>query len=251
MKPRIGLTSSGARSAYVRAIEKYGGVAIPLESDAAGIDRAIACVDGIVLTGGVDVDPARYGGNPEHSRSERDEYSAARDGFEIALASRVRDRGIPTLGICRGLQVINVAFGGTLIEDLVDEFGDASPIDHRQTSVAGVERTDYAHDVVVAPGSALARLVGAERFATNSMHHQAVRDVGDGLVVVGRATDGIVEAVDAVFAHPFFFAVQWHPEELDDAMSGALFGGLIDAASAAQSKLWSTRPVRSVGSEVR
>ena len=248
MKPRIGLTSTHAFAAdgsphrgvvaYVRAIEKYGGEAILLENDASNVERAIARVDGVVLTGGVDVDPIRYGGNPEHSRNERDEYRAERDDFEIALARRIRDRGIPTLGICRGLQIVNVAFGGTLIEDLADELGDASPIDHRQTNVAGIERTDYAsgHDVEVTLGSALARLVGAQKFATNSIHHQAIRDVGDGLVVVGRTSDGVVEAVDAVLAHPFFFAVQWHPEELDDAVSQALFAGLIAAASMARAE---------------
>jgi len=246
VRPRIGLTSTRAYGAdgsphkgivaYVRAIEKYGGEAILLENDVAELDRAIAHVDGVVLTGGVDVDPVRYGGNPEHSRSERDGYNSARDEFEIALARRVRDRGVPTLGICRGLQIANVAFGGTLIEDLVDELGEASPIDHRQTSAAGIERSDYApgHEVEVASRSALARLVRAERFETNSMHHQAVRDIGDGLVVVGRTSDGVIEAVDAVFAHPFFYAVQWHPEELDDAISGALFHGFIDAASASR-----------------
>ncbi len=246
MKPRIGLTSTRAYAAdgsphkgviaYVRAIEKYGGEAILFENDAAGVDRALARVDGVVLTGGVDVDPIHYGGNPEHSRSERDEYSSARDDFEIALARRVRDRGIPTLGICRGLQIANVAFGGTLVEDLVDELGETSPIDHRQTGIVGIERTDYApgHEVALISQSALARLVQAEKFATNSIHHQAVRDVGRGLVVVGRTTDGVVEALDATFAHPFFFAVQWHPEELDDAISSALFGGLIAAASSAR-----------------
>lgn len=246
MRPRIGLTSTRACAvdgspdkgivAYVRAIEKYGGEAILFENDADDVDSAVSRVDGVILTGGVDVDPGRYGGNLDHSLSERDEYNAARDTFEIALACRVRDRAIPTLGICRGLQIANVAFGGTLIEDLGDELGIGSPIDHRQTNAAGVERTDYApgHVVDLRAQSALARLLRVERFATNSLHHQAIRDVGEGLVVVGRTSDGVIEAIDATFPHPFFYAVQWHPEELDDAISGALFHGLIDAASASR-----------------
>jgi putative glutamine amidotransferase len=245
VRPRIGLTSTRAYAAdgspdagvaaYVRSINKYGGEAIFFENDIDDVDRAVSRVDGVVLTGGVDVDPVRYCGNPEHSRSEGHEYNCARDEFEIALVRRVRERGVPTLGICRGLQIANVAFGGTLIEDLVDELGEASAIDHRQTDSVGIERTDYAagHEVEVAPRSALARLLRAERFATNSLHHQAIRDVGDGLVVVGRTRDGVIEAIDATFPHPFFYAVQWHPEELDDDVSAALFGGLIAAASAA------------------
>ncbi len=243
MRPRIGLTATRALEAdgsphksvvaYVRAIERYGGKAILLANDDSRVADIATRVDGVVLTGGVDIDPVRYGGNPAHSRSECDEYSAARDGFEIALVRCLHDRAIPTLGICRGLQVINVAFGGTLIEDLVDELDPASPIDHRQTNAAGIERTDYApgHRVTLQQHSAFARVVGVEWCETNSIHHQAVRTIGEGLIAVGHTVDGVVEAVDATFAHPFFHAVQWHPEDLIDHVSAAIFGGLIDAAA--------------------
>ncbi len=243
MRPRIGLTatrafgSDGAPKANVRpylcAIERYGGEPILLDNDAARASAILDTIDGLLVSGGVDVDPQYYGGNPDHSRSERGEYSAARDAFEIALVRLTRDRGMPTLGICRGLQIANVAFGGTLIEDLADYFGGPSPLDHRQTDDAGVERSDYApgHIVHVALESAFVRLVGSSRFKTNSMHHQAVRVVGEGLVAVGRTSDGVIEVVDATFDHPFFFAVQWHPEELDDDISAALFRGLIAVAA--------------------
>jgi len=242
MTPRIGLTSSRPRERdrmpsasvvpYVRAIERAGGRAVLLENDAARVDETLARIDGVVLGGGVDVDPRRYGGNADHAHSQRDSYRPRRDDFEIALVRALRERGVPMLGICRGLQVANVAFGGTLVEDIGAEFGKGSTIDHRQTSAAGVERIDYAagHSVRVAADSALARLVGSVQFETNSIHHQAVRGLGDGLAAVAHTSDGIVEAVDATFAHPFFFAVQWHPEELDDKISLALFNNLVRVA---------------------
>ncbi|GAC1442485.1 MAG: gamma-glutamyl-gamma-aminobutyrate hydrolase family protein [Vulcanimicrobiaceae bacterium] len=254
--PTIGLTATRARAAdgsldpsvapYVRALERYGAKAIVLGNDAGDVDAALARVDGVLASGGADVDPKRYGGNPDHSRAQADRYDDARDDFEIALLRRTRERGVPTLCVCRGLQVATVAFGGTLVEDLVDDFGAAMAIDHRQTNDAGIERSDYApgHRVRLAAESALAKLVRATDFPTNSMHHQAVRRLGEGLVAVGHTSDGVLEAADATFAHPFFHAVQWHPEELDDAISAALFGGFIAAASA-------TRPVRSDGSATR
>lgn len=252
MTPRIGLTASRARKTdgtphesvvpYVRAIERYGAQAVLLPNDPANLDEMLAGIDALVLSGGVDVDPQCYGGNTEHSRSERGEYRADRDAFEIELARRVREHGVPTLAICRGLQVVNVAFGGTLVEDLVDEFGPTSAIDHRQTDAQGVERYDYApgHTVSLSSDSALARLVGSRSFETNSMHHQAVRVVGNGLVIGAQTSDGVVEALDATFPHPYFFAVQWHPEELDDAISRSLFAGLVAAAAKSVSA-----PVRS------
>jgi putative glutamine amidotransferase len=134
------------------------------------------------------------------------------------------------------LQIANVAFGGTLIEDLREERGDGYTLEHRQTNELGLDRTEHApgHEIALDPRSRLAALIGTTPFPANSMHHQAIRDVGEGLSVVGRTPDGVIEAAEATFAHPFFFAVQWHPEELlDDAASAALFGGLILAGSTA------------------
>jgi putative glutamine amidotransferase len=140
---------------------------------------------------------------------------------------------VPALFVCRGLQVLNVALGGTLVEDLPSELASRYTLQHQQVREDGRERTEVApeHVVAVEAGSALARLLGTTSFATNSMHHQAVRAVAPGLRAVARTPDGVIEALDAEFEHPFFFAVQWHPEELlEDPVSRKLFGGLASAA---------------------
>ncbi len=193
-----------------------------LTSDVANLDQLPPTLGGVIITGGVDVDPARYGGRREHSRSQAGRYRADRDDFEIALVRATRERGIPTLCICRGLQITNVAFGGTLIEDIDDELGERNMIDH----LHGM------HEVAVDAGSTIERVTAARSFVTNSRHHQAVRKPGDGLAVAARTADGIIEALDATFEHPFFIAVQWHPESLDDDVSRRLFESLTAAAGA-------------------
>jgi putative glutamine amidotransferase len=218
---------------YKAAVERAGATWTIAPNDPGRIDEILATVDGVLVTGGLDVDPARYGGRPEHARKEKRGYRADRDAFEIALVRETRDRKVPTLAICRGLQIVNVAFGGTLIEDIRDELGEERyVIEHRQTYETGLDRADYApgHEVDVEPDSAFARLAGTTRFLTNSMHHQAARAIGDGLRAVGRTSDGIIEILDSTFEHPFFFAVQWHPEELTpDSVSKRLFAGLVAA----------------------
>jgi putative glutamine amidotransferase len=236
-RPRIAITSSapespeGENAPYLAALRRAGGEPVLVSNDAARLDEILASVRGVVLSGGVDVDVARYGGNPSHSRAQR--YRCDRDEFEIALARATRERGVPTLAICRGLQVANVAFGGTLVEDLRDDLDSRYVIEHRQTYESGLDRADYAHDhdVRVVPESALARIVRKTTFRTNSMHHQALRALGDGFVAVAHTHDGVIEAVDATFRHPYYVGVQWHPEELDDEPSARLFRALIDAAS--------------------
>ncbi len=239
---RIGITSSipwGPGGAvhedvlpYVHAVERAGGAPVLLENDLHDVDEMLSMLEGVVLGGGVDMDPARYGGNPEHSRKPS-RYRPDRDGFELALVRATRELGVPTLCICRGIQVANVAFGGTLIEDVRDELGPRYTIEHRQVDESGLDRSDYApgHDVAIDPGSTLARVLGTASPRTNSMHHQALRAVGEGLTVVARTPDGIIEGVDAAFDHPFFVGVQWHPEELDDEPSRRLFAALLGAAA--------------------
>ena len=158
---------------------------------------------GLVLTGGSDVDPARYGGVAEASTSPLD---PERDAREIALLDAARERGRPVLAICRGLQLVNVAWGGTLHLDLAEH-----------------ARTRW-HDVAITPGSVLAGLYGPTA-RVNSVHHQAVDRIADGLVVTARAPDGVVEGVEA----PGLVGVQWHPEQLDGAPQ-PVFGWLVDAA---------------------
>jgi putative glutamine amidotransferase len=223
---------------YVEAVRRAGGTPVLFENDIARVDAYLAEVDGIVLSGGRDIDPALYGGRPLQAVQAPD---SARDAFELVLVKAVRERGMPTLCVCRGLQLANVAFGGTLIEDLPLELGERYTLAHEQRSEEGLEREEYlpGHDVRVTPGSALASLLGTTSFPSNSMHHQAVRAVAPGLRVVATTDDGVIEALDAEFEHPFFFAVQWHPEALpaEDSVSVSLFGGLMRAASAARASV--------------
>jgi len=220
---------------YVEAVRRAGGTELLLQNELFGIDGYLARVDGIVLSGGRDIDPALYGGQALPNVQPPD---PARDAFEIALVKAARERGVPTLCICRGMQLANVAFGGTLIEDLPHERGERYTLAHQQVNENGLDREDYApgHEVRVLPDSALARLLGTTSFAANSMHHQAVRDVAPGLRAVASTDDGVIEALDAEFEHPFFHAVEWHPEALppEDPISARLFEGLIEAASAAK-----------------
>jgi putative glutamine amidotransferase len=237
----IGVTASESRgpggavhpdlAPYLESVRRAGGEPLVLSSEGNATD-AIESLDGILFTGGVDVDPTRYGGRHEHANSQRARYRADRDAFEIALVREARERKIPVLCICRGVQLANVAFGGTLIEDIGEEYAERYTIDHRQTRENGLDRVDYApgHDVILDPASVVARVCGASTFATNSMHHQALRALGDGLVAAGRTSDGTIEAVDASFEHPFFIGVQWHPEELDDEPSRRLFSEFVRAA---------------------
>ena len=243
--PKIGITSTRAYDSkgnvdehvvpYVRAVRRFGGDPVLLVNDTANLDELLGALEGVVVTGGVDVDPRLYGGRVRHVNVEARGYEPERDAFESALVRETRERGLPTLGICRGLQIANVAFGGTLIEDLREEFGERYTIEHRQTNELGLDRTDHApgHDVSLEAGSKFATLVGATSLPANSMHHQGVRAVATGLAVVGTTVDGSIEAVEAEFDHPFFIAVQWHPEELlDDPATAALFTGLVAASSA-------------------
>jgi putative glutamine amidotransferase len=223
---------------YVEAVRRAGGTPVLFENVLFSIDGYLARVDGIMLSGGRDIDPALYGGR---ALAQVQAPDPGRDAFEVALVKAARERGVPTLCICRGLQLANVAFGGTLIEDLPHELGERYTLAHEQRSEEGLERDDYlpGHDVRVEPESALATLLGTTSFATNSMHHQAVRAVAPGLRAVATTGDGVIEALDAEFEHPFFYAVQWHPEALppEDPVSERLFGGLIRAASAAKTGL--------------
>jgi putative glutamine amidotransferase len=215
---------------YVRAVERSGGRAVLFRNELASLEEQLAGVDGVVLSGGSDIAVECYGGRrlPQVQAPR-----PGRDAFEIALARLIRTRAIPVLCVCRGLQLVNVAFGGSLIEDLPHELGARYSLHHQQVREDGQERSDVApeHVVRVAPESALARLLGTNSFATNSMHHQAVRAVAPGLRAVAWTADGVVEGLEAEFSHPFFHAVQWHPEELShDAVSARLFDGLTRAA---------------------
>ncbi len=200
---------------YIRAIQRAGGtpVVIPpvmLEADwPVLIDR----LDGLMLSGGEDIAPARYGQALEPWTGLVDEE---RDHTELNLVRAWLARRKPLLAICRGHQVLNVALGGTLYQDIMTQV--AAALDHAY--VTGRPMENAVHDVEVETGSALARILHGDRLAVNSAHHQAVWQPGQGLQVVARASDGIVEAIELV-DYPFCVGVQWHPEamlKVSDAM---------------------------------
>jgi putative glutamine amidotransferase len=210
-------------TSYLDAVRRGGGMALMLAPDpalAAEPDEALDLIDGLMLVGGADVDPATYGAE---RHSETVDTVPARDAFEIAMTRRAIERGIPLLGICRGMQLLNVAFGGTLNQHLPETYG------HHEHRRAPGSFDGADHDVRLAPGSLAARAAGELLHATKSHHHQGVARIGDGLVVSGAATlDELPEAIELPGAG-FVLGVQWHPEA--DVRS-RLIGALVAAAGA-------------------
>jgi putative glutamine amidotransferase len=209
-------------AAYVECVRRAGGIPWLIAPGEPRLDEVIERLDALVLAGGGDVDPALYGGR---NHAELYGVDRARDETEIALVRAAVARGMPTLAICRGCQVANVALGGTLIEHLPDEVG--TRVAHR-TDVAG---TRTLHEVEIDAGSKTAAIVGASRAETSSSHHQAIRRVARELEVVARAADGTIEGVELRGA-PFFVGVQWHPEHTaaHDPAQQRLFDALVAAA---------------------
>jgi putative glutamine amidotransferase len=192
--------------AYVDAVREAGLTPLVVPPIPAHELPAIAdAVAGIVLTGGEDVDPAHYSAKPGAATTS---VHAKRDECELALARLAHERRIPTLAICRGMQVVNVAFGGTLVQDIPTER--PSEIRHDLSE----KRAERVHDVRVDPDSKLGRALGGETIQVNSSHHQAIGKVADRLRVSGRAPDGIIEGAEWVADDWWMLAVQWHPEEL-------------------------------------
>lgn len=227
---RLSLTNplnpyQGLSETYIRAVSNAGGIPllIPLGLSQEHFQALYAHVDGLLLTGGSDIDPARFKGR-SHIRVT--DIDTDRDALEIALVQRAIESGKPLLGICRGIQAINVALGGTLYTDLADQYPNAL----RHDWYPDVPRDYPAHEVAIEPSSRLAGILGVTRPQVNSLHHQGLERVADGLTVVGKAPDGLVEAVELP-AHPFFIGVQWHPEWLQEVQAMRdLFSAFIRAA---------------------
>ena len=210
-----------APRAYVTAVQRAGGLAIVLPPDEAAVadpDLLLDRVDGLILAGGADIDPSSYGAD---AHPETRGTWPERDGFELALARRALDRDIPLLGICRGMQLLNVALGGSLDQHLPESTGSEA---HR--TVAG---TFSKHHVRLEPDSLACGAAGTEAFTVWSHHHQGVDRVGDGLRVSGRAEDDLVEAIELP-GKRFALGVVWHPEEDPDSR---LIAALVDAARGA------------------
>jgi putative glutamine amidotransferase len=195
---------------YVDAVQRAGALALMLPPDprvAEAPEEVLDLIDGLVLTGGADIDPASYG---RQAHAETVETAPERDAFEIALVRAAIERDLPVLGICRGMQLINVARGGTLLQHLPEHFGHG---EHRR-AVGSFDGSD--HDVLLAEGSLAASAAGELSHATKSHHHQGIDRLGEGLAVSGRSTlDQLPEAIEWDGSPPtrrFVLGVQWHPE---------------------------------------
>jgi len=238
--PRIGITGitrsvsgtdrTGVNAAYVRSVLRAGGVPLVLSPLLGDKHNAVLleALDGLVLSGGEDVDPVHYGHAPHPDLGDVD---PRRDAFELAIFRDARARGLPVLAICRGIQLVNVAMGGTLWQDIPSERPQA--LRHAQAS----HRDDRTHRVDLTPGSRLAEALGGTTCEVNSFHHQSIRDLAPGLAVTGRAPDGEIEGIESADDGSWLLAVQWHPEEFHHhgaAPDHGLFDALVRAAGAAR-----------------
>jgi putative glutamine amidotransferase len=214
---------------YSRVVAAAGGVPvmIPLLEDERSLRALYDLTDGLLIPGGVDLDPATYGESPLPTCGRLD---PARDRVELQFARWAIAEGKPLFGLCRGLQIVNVALGGTLYQDIATQRGDA--IKHDYFPTAGFARDHVAHPVAVTAGSRLDALVGAASIGVNSMHHQAVKDLAPGLVTTAVAPDGVVEALECS-GEQFVLGVQWHPESLTDRdpRMHRLLSGFVQAAA--------------------
>lgn len=197
---------------------------IPLNLPEGTLRDIFQRLDGLCLPGGVDVDPAEYG-EPRHPALGQ--VDAARDQTELTLARWALAAALPILGICRGIQLLNVAAGGSLYQDIPAQLPAANRHNYRLAETAW---ESYTHRVRIADGSRLAAILGAAEIMTNSFHHQALRRVADGFVVVAQADDGIVEAIEQP-GRAFVLAVQWHPEGMfrSDPYAPRIFEAFVQA----------------------
>ncbi|MGV3487506.1 MAG: gamma-glutamyl-gamma-aminobutyrate hydrolase family protein [Tuberibacillus sp.] len=231
MKPLIGITSSIGKSgeasvadAYVKAVEKSGGIPVilPNITSEEGIEKLAATIDGLLVTGGGDIDPTLFNEEPLPGLGE---ITPERDAFELSIIPKMLEARKPILGICRGIQILAIAAGGDMYQDVYSQNSDRPLLQHQQHA----PRSHGSHFVTVENNSLLHQIMGEERFKVNSFHHQTVRRPGNGFRVTAVASDGLVEAIECI-DHPFAVGVQWHPEcllETNDAYSMKLFAAFI------------------------
>jgi len=197
--------TSRIADAYVNAVVKAGGtpVLIPLITNEAALDEILQRMDGLILSGGGDIYSPLFG---EELHPTVESYDLERDRYEIALVKRAAERQIPILGICRGCQMINIAFGGTLIQDIPSQIPE-SAVNHNQEEA----REIATHSVKITPESQLYQIVHTEQIMVNSFHHQAIKNAAPGFAVVAQAEDGVIEAIESTEGKAIL-GVQWHPE---------------------------------------
>ncbi len=240
MRPLIGITCSvvqrneplrplfAVSQSYALAVERGGGipVLVPPQADMEALRELYDRLDGVLLSGGGDIDPARYG---EELLPICGAVEPLRDELEIELARLALDEGKPVFGICRGMQLLNVATGGTLYQDITAQRPDAPP--HKSSDYQG-KRDLTTHTITIDPDSPLAGILGATVHPVNSFHHQAVKRTGSGVKLVAWSDDGVPEGM-VVSGHPFALAVQFHPEELVfvDPASQRLFDSFVQACA--------------------
>lgn len=207
------------RRQYCDAVARAGGVPVilpPVPSDVEIAENVLDSIDGLLLSGGGDIEPERFGVY-DYDASLVGEPSPERDAYELALARRAYEYDLPTLGICRGIQTIAVALGGSLHLDISG---------HMQS----LPRPEPSHEIMIAPASRIGRLAGTTRDRVNSFHHQSVDRVPDGFVVTARSPDNIIEAIESPNRR-FYVGVQWHPEHMTSPLALRLFDALAKAAA--------------------
>jgi len=209
------------RENYCAAVDAAGGLPLCLPHESARAEDYLDLIDGLIVTGGhFDVDPALFGAATRHDSVI---LKAARTDFELAITRGALARDMPTLGICGGAQLLNVALGGTLIQHIPDEVPGA--LAHEQTN----PRDQPGHEIEIVPGTLLHRICGAATMSVNSAHHQAVKAPGPGVAVNARAPDGVIEGIESE-SHGFCLGVQWHPEYAIAAGDSAIFAALLASA---------------------
>jgi putative glutamine amidotransferase len=234
-EPLVGVTTSitigqtperaYVNSAYLHALQQAGGVPVllPPQLSKASLERLVRGLDALLLTGGGDVDPATFGEAPHPTLYE---VAPSRDALETQVTHMALEKRMPLLAICRGIQVLNVALGGSLHQDVATEPG--TDIQHSQKEA----RDQTTHKVMVTPQSRLARVLGTEDVEVNSFHHQVVKSLGRGLVPVAWAPDQLIEGVELDDDSRWVLGIQWHPEHLVGGSEPArrLFSALVTAA---------------------
>jgi putative glutamine amidotransferase len=231
-KPIIGIGSDvhhvkGSRDSafayltYIESLRKAGAIPVVIPPQPENAAEVVEQLDGILLAGGEDADPALY--NEERHPTVTETMDERRQWNDLALAKAARQRGIPTLGVCLGMQVMNVAAGGSLVQDIDSQIG--TEIQH-----ASRPENRARHDVLVEQGTRLASILPAVELNVNSSHHQAVRNLAEGLRITAHAPDGVVEGLEDP-RHPFYVGVQWHPEDMvGESSAASLFAAFIQAA---------------------